>query len=75
MSFLITIIRDRAPFLRQKTIRVPVTVADGGFKLVIEHFPHDPAPVILNGFIGTEEMSTTVEFKDAPRLKRRTPRR
>jgi hypothetical protein len=74
-GFVITITRDRAPFLRRKTIRVPITLDDGGFKLVIEHFPHDPAPVVLNGYIGKDEMSTVVEFKDAPRLKRKTPRR
>jgi hypothetical protein len=72
--FSIVITRDRAPFLRRKTFRIPITEDDGGFRLRIHQGPHDDSPVVLEGYIGKEELTTTVDFKGASRLKRRTPR-
>jgi hypothetical protein len=81
--FKIIIRRDKKgdgvlDLLREQEIVIPIELRDGGFSIEIHHLGHvsyeDKEPMKLQGYIGPEVISTTVEFKGSPRIKRTTPR-
>jgi hypothetical protein len=85
VMFKIVVRRDKksghfANVLREQVVSVPIEIKDGGFSIEIHHQGHlgdgerDQKPIEIQGFIGDDLLSTTVQWGGSPRIKRTTPR-